>query len=76
MLEGGFDWKPAGKGPVQTGGDIHTGPLFNLDPIELLNDVTILPPGAYTLFFGVSYPNTGIFDGSILGDMATITVTP
>jgi hypothetical protein len=39
----------------------YQGPLFNLSPFEVLN-ITQLPAGAYTFYFGVDLDRNGIID--------------
>lgn len=39
----------------------YQGPLFDLSPLEILN-ITQLPVGAYTVYFGVDLNRNGIID--------------
>jgi hypothetical protein len=43
----------------------HQGPLFNLNPYQVLNRST-LPEGTYTFYFGVDEVMNGVIDGSAL----------
>lgn len=53
----------------------HQGPLFPLNPIEVLNGT--LAEGSYILYFGVDLHSNGIVDySSLYHDSVPVTVTP
>jgi hypothetical protein len=52
----------------------YQGPLFNFTDIELLN-ITALPVGIYTFFFGVDTNVNGIIDSPLFYDSVSVNVS-
>lgn len=53
----------------------YQGPLFSLGTMEVLN-ITGLPTGSYTLYFGADMTPNGVVDGQLFYDTVVVTVAP
>jgi len=72
----GWYYYNVGAGTWEPGLNVtYQGPLFNLASMEVLN-ITGLPAGAYTLYFGIDTTPNGIVDGQLFYDSVAVTVTP
>ena len=57
-----------------TASPAHQGDLFGLQSYQVL-DITTLPAGTYTFYFGVDTLN-GVLDPDVVYDSATVTIEP
>lgn len=65
-----------GVGTWQPGLNVtYQGPLFNLGSTEVLN-ISGLPTGAYTLYFGFDTTVNGVVDGQLFYNSVAVTITP
>lgn len=72
----GWYYYNVGAGTWQPGLNVtYQGPLFNLASTEVLN-ITGLPLGAYTLYFGFDTTANGAVDGQLFYDSVAVTVVP